>query len=118
MGLTITPYRVRESINHDMGPRSQLFYVQNSLRPVTATVPVELSPPFEINARSLRNTQFNQSSLSNVEQRQFRQQSLLASPFLVTQDIRKMNNESNQNMNLSPNMFNRSFHRRSCSSAK
>jgi len=71
------------------------------LRSLIAPMSIEFRSPLEINARSLRNQLSNE-----VEQQQFRRQSLLSSPFLVTEDIRRINAALNQNRALSTNTLN------------
>ncbi len=106
MGLTVIPYRVRTAVNSDLNQRFRRLHMRAPLRSLIAPMPIEYSPALQINARSLRNRQTNFPSSTEVDQRQFRRQSLLSSPFLVTEDIRRINIALNQNRALSTNTLN------------
>ncbi|CAF3572241.1 unnamed protein product [Rotaria sordida] len=118
MGLTVIPYQIRTSTNADLNQQFRRFHMRAPLRPLIASIPVEFSPPLEINTRHLQNQQSNLSLSNDVEQRQFRRQSLLLSPSLVTEDIRRINTEINQNSALLRNIFDHRLRQRNRSSAK
>ncbi|CAF3901360.1 unnamed protein product, partial [Rotaria sordida] len=118
MGLTVIPYQIRTSANADLNQQFRRFHMRAPLRPLIASIPVEFSPPLEINTRHLQNQQSNLSLSNDVEQRQFRRQSLLLSPSLVTEDIRRINTEINQNSALLRNIFDHRLRQRNRSSAK
>jgi hypothetical protein len=113
MGLTIIPYQIRIPINSDHSQQFRRLHMRAPLRSLIAPMSIEFPLPLEINARSLRNQSSNE-----VEQRQFRRQSLLSSPSLVTENIRRINIELNQNRPLSTNTLNYRLHQRSRSNAK
>ncbi|CAF4353885.1 unnamed protein product [Rotaria sp. Silwood2] len=118
MGLTVVPYQMRTSANTDFNQQFRRYHMRAPLRSLIAPMRADFSPPLEINTRSLRNRQSNLLASNDVEQRQFRRQSLLSSPSLITENIRRINTEINRNSTLATNIFDHSLRQRSRSSAK
>ncbi len=86
MGLSVIPYQIRPLNIPDLNQRFRRLHMRAPLRSLIAPMPIEFPPPLEINARSLRNRQINLPSSNEVEQQQFRRQSLLSSPSLVAEE--------------------------------
>ncbi|CAF1264560.1 unnamed protein product [Rotaria magnacalcarata] len=118
MGLTIVPYQVRTSTHTDLNHQFRRFHMGAPLRPLIAPKSMEFSQLRAINSQILPNSQSNLSLSQDVDQRQFRRQSLLSSPSLRTENISRVNIEFNQYSTSSTNIFNHRLRQRSCSSAK
>jgi hypothetical protein len=113
MGLSVAPYQMRTQTTGDLNQRFRRLHMHAPLRHLTAPMPVEYPPALEIHAYSLRNRQSN-----DVEQRQFRRQSLLSSPSLGTGDIARVNIEFDQDLTLPTRIVGRRLLDRRLSNAK
>ncbi|CAF3787582.1 unnamed protein product [Rotaria sordida] len=114
MGLSVTPYQIRPlniPTTTDLNRRFRRLHMRAPLRPLIAPTTNEFPSSLEINAYSLGNRQL---SANNEERRQ----SLLSSPSLVREEIRRVNIEFNQDFTLPPTIIGRRLLERRRSNAK
>jgi hypothetical protein len=114
MGLSITPYQMRPlniSTTSDLNQRFRRLHMRAPLRALIAPTANGLPLSLEINAQSLRN---RQASMNDEEQ----QQSLLSSPSLLTEEVRRVNIEFNQDFTVPPSIIGRRLLDRRRSNAK
>ncbi|CAF1622690.1 unnamed protein product [Rotaria sordida] len=114
MGLSITPNQIRPlniPTTTDLNQRFRRLHMHAPLRPLIAPTTNEFPSSLEINAYSLGNRQL---SMNNEERRQ----SLLSSPSLVREEIRRVNIEFNQDFTLPPTIIGRRLLERRRSNAK
>ena len=110
MGLSVTPYQIR-SLNmpttSDLNQRFRRLHMRAPLRPLIAPTTNEFSSPLEINAHSFGNRHDDQ-----------RRDSLVSSPTLIREEVRRVNIEFNQDFTLPPTIVGRRLLERRRSNAK
>jgi hypothetical protein len=110
MGLSVTPYQIRPlniPTNADLNQRFRRLHMRAPLRSLIAPINTEFSLPLEINAHSL-------GTRHDIQ----RQQSLLSSPSLIREEIRRVNIEFDQDFTLPPTIIGRRLLDRRRSNAK
>ena len=110
MGLCVTPYQIRPlnmPTNADLNQRFRRLHMRAPLRPLIAATTDDFSSPLEINAHSVVNRHEVQ-----------RRPSLLSSPSLVRDEVRRVNIEFTQDFSLPPSIVGRRLLERRRSNAK
>jgi hypothetical protein len=110
MGLSVTPYQIRPlntPTNSDLNQRFRRLHMRAPLRPLITAATDEYPLPLEINAHSLGNRHDIQ-----------RRPSLLSTPSLIREEVRRVNIEFNHDFPLPPSIIGRRLLERRRSNAK
>lgn len=110
MGLSVTPYQIRPlnlPTNSDLNQRFRRLHLRAPLRPLITTTGNDSSIPLEINAHSFGN-----------RHEDLRRPSLLSTPPMVRDDIRRVNIEFNQDLTIPPTITGQRLLERRRSNAK
>ena len=111
MGLSVTPYQIRPlnlPTNTDLNQRVRRLHTRAPLRPLIAGTMNDSSLPLEIHAHNF----------GNRHEDLRRRPSLLSSPSLIREDVRRVNIEFNQDFVLPPTIIGRRLLERRRSHAK